>query len=40
MDLKFQVQTKIQKPVKQVFEAVYNPKELSRYLQHQEQVLH
>jgi uncharacterized protein YndB with AHSA1/START domain len=31
MDLKFQVQTKIQKPVKEVFEAVYNPKELSRY---------
>ncbi len=31
MDLKFQVQTKIQKPVSEVFEAVYNPKKLSAY---------
>jgi uncharacterized protein YndB with AHSA1/START domain len=31
MDLKFQVQTKIQKPVEEVFDAVYNPKKLSGY---------
>jgi uncharacterized protein YndB with AHSA1/START domain len=31
MDLKFQVQTKIQKPVAEVFDAVYNPDKLSRY---------
>lgn len=31
MDLRFQVQTKIQKPVKQVFEAVCDPKKLSSY---------
>ena len=31
MDLKFTVQTKIQKPVGEVFEAVYNPKKLSTY---------
>ncbi len=31
MDLKFTVQTKIQKPVNEVFDAVYNPKKLSSY---------
>ncbi len=31
MDFKFTVQTKIQKPVSEVFEAVYNPKKLSKY---------
>lgn len=31
MELKFQVQTKIQKPVNEVFDAVYNPKKLSGY---------
>jgi uncharacterized protein YndB with AHSA1/START domain len=31
MDLRFTVQTKIQKPVNEVFDAVYNPKKLSRY---------
>lgn len=31
MDLKFQVQTKIQKPVEEVFDAVYNPDKLSGY---------
>lgn len=31
MELKFQVQTKIQKPVSEVFEAVYDPKKLSGY---------
>ncbi len=31
MDLRVIVQTKIQKPVKEVFEAVYNPKKLSSY---------
>lgn len=31
MDLKFQVQTKIQKPVSEVFDAVYNPDKLSGY---------
>src|SRR5438445_10614199 len=31
MDLKFTVQTKIQKPVREVFDAVYNPKKLSKY---------
>lgn len=31
MDLKFTVQTKIQKPVAEVFDAVYNPKKLSGY---------
>ncbi len=31
MDLKFTVQTKIQKPVREVFEAVQNPKKLSAY---------
>lgn len=31
MKLKFQVQTKIQKPVEEVFDAVYNPEKLSGY---------
>ncbi len=31
MELKFQVQTKIQKPVAEVFDAVYNPQKLSGY---------
>ncbi len=31
MELKFTVQTKIQKPVAEVFEAVHNPKKLSGY---------
>src|SRR5258708_3622672 len=31
MELKFQVQTKIQKPVAEVFDAVYNPDKLSGY---------
>ena len=31
MDLKFQIQTKIQKPVADVFNAVYNPENLSGY---------
>jgi uncharacterized protein YndB with AHSA1/START domain len=31
MDLKFQVQTKIQRPLAEVFDAVYNPKKLSGY---------
>jgi uncharacterized protein YndB with AHSA1/START domain len=31
MELKFQVQTKIQKPVEQVFDAVQNPDKLSGY---------
>jgi uncharacterized protein YndB with AHSA1/START domain len=31
MDLRFTVQTKIQKPVNEVFDAVYNPKKLSSY---------
>ena len=31
MDLSFTVQTKIQKPVNEVFDAVYNPKKLSSY---------
>jgi uncharacterized protein YndB with AHSA1/START domain len=31
MDLKFKVQTKIQKPVAEVFDAVYNPSKLSGY---------
>ena len=31
MDLIFTVQTKIQKPVSEVFEAVHNPKKLSGY---------
>ena len=31
MDLKFKVQTKIQKPIDEVFDAVYNPSKLSGY---------
>lgn len=31
MDLTFKVQTKIHKPVKDVFDAVYNPKKISAY---------
>lgn len=31
MELKFKVQTKIQKPVVEVFDAVYNPQKLSGY---------
>src|SRR5690349_7624613 len=31
MELRFSVQTKIQKPVSEVFDAVYNPKKLSGY---------
>jgi uncharacterized protein YndB with AHSA1/START domain len=31
MQLKFQVQTKIQKPLAEVFDAVYNPTKLSTY---------
>jgi uncharacterized protein YndB with AHSA1/START domain len=31
MELKFQVHTKIQRPLKEVFEAVYEPDKLSRY---------
>ncbi|RHX87340.1 SRPBCC domain-containing protein [Leptospira stimsonii] len=31
MELKFTVQTKVQKPLKEVFEAVYDPKHLSGY---------
>jgi uncharacterized protein YndB with AHSA1/START domain len=31
MELKFQVYTKIQKPVSEVFDAVYNPSKLSGY---------
>ncbi len=31
MELKFKVQTKIQKPVAEVFDAVYNPSKLSGY---------
>jgi len=31
MDLRFTVQTKIHKPVSEVFDAVYNPKKLSKY---------
>ena len=31
MELRFQVNTKIQKPVEEVFDAVYNPKKLTGY---------
>ena len=31
MELRFTVQIKIQKPVNEVFDAVYNPKKLSGY---------
>ena len=31
MELKFKIQTKIQKPVAEVFDAVYNPKKITQY---------
>ena len=31
MELKFRIQTRIQKPVKEVFDAVYNPKKITQY---------
>ncbi len=31
MELKFSVQAKIKNPVEEVFDAVYNPKKLSKY---------
>jgi uncharacterized protein YndB with AHSA1/START domain len=31
MELKFRIQTKIQKPIEQVFDAVYNPKKITQY---------
>jgi len=31
MELKFRIQTKIQKPVEQVFDAVYNPAKITQY---------
>ena len=31
MDLKFRIQTKIQKPIAEVFDAVYNPKKITQY---------
>jgi uncharacterized protein YndB with AHSA1/START domain len=31
MELKFQIQTKIQKPVAEVFDAVYNPRKITQY---------
>ena len=31
MDIKFEVQTRIQKPVEEVFDAVQNPDKLSGY---------
>lgn len=31
MELKFRIQTKIQKPVEEVFDAVYNPKKITQY---------
>ena len=31
MELKFRIQTKIQKPVEQVFDAVYNPTKITQY---------
>lgn len=31
MELKFTVQTKVQKPVAEVFDAIYNPSKLSKY---------
>ncbi|HZB18087.1 MAG TPA: SRPBCC domain-containing protein, partial [Nitrososphaeraceae archaeon] len=31
MNLKFSIQAKIKKPVEEVFDAVYNPKKLSKY---------
>ena len=31
MDLRFTVQAKVKKPIEEVFDAIYNPKKLSRY---------
>ena len=31
MELRFRIQTKIQKPIGEVFDAVYNPKKLTQY---------
>jgi uncharacterized protein YndB with AHSA1/START domain len=31
MELKFQIQTKIQKPIVEVFDAVYNPRKITQY---------
>lgn len=31
MELKFRIQTKIQKPIAEVFDAVYNPKKITQY---------
>lgn len=31
MELKFRIQTKIQKPVAEVFDAVYNPRKITQY---------
>jgi uncharacterized protein YndB with AHSA1/START domain len=31
MEFKFQVQTKVRKPVREVFDAVYNPRKLEKY---------
>jgi uncharacterized protein YndB with AHSA1/START domain len=31
MELKFQIQTRIQRPVEQVFDAVYNPTKITQY---------
>jgi uncharacterized protein YndB with AHSA1/START domain len=31
MNLKFRVQAKKQKPVEEVYDAIYNPKKLSKY---------
>src|ERR1700757_4713688 len=31
MELKFRIQTKIQKPIEEVFDAVYNPKKITQY---------
>jgi uncharacterized protein YndB with AHSA1/START domain len=31
MELKFEVQAKIKKPINEVFDAVYNPKKLKEY---------
>ena len=31
MELKFRIQTKIQKPVEEVFDAIYNPEKVMKY---------
>lgn len=31
MELKFRIQTKIQKPVEEVFDAIYNPEKITKY---------